>query len=364
MSGKRDYYEVLGVDRGAEEGDLKRAYRKLAMRFHPDRNPDDPEAEERFKEATEAYSVLSDGEKRRRYDRFGHAAFESSGPGGFDPADFGSLGDVFESLLGEMFGRGRRRRGGRDLTYELGLDFVEAARGVEREITVARPMPCDVCRGDGAEPGTPVHDCGTCRGKGVVRVQRGIFSASRPCSACNGRGKTVETPCHGCKGKGRVTRDESLTVRIPAGVADGAVRTVRGAGEVAEGSAGDLHVQIRVEPHPLFERDGADIHCTVPVSFPQAALGAVVEVPTLDGKVNMKVPPGTQSGKALRLRGKGIDAYGGVGKGDQIVTIMVEVPERLTKKQKKLMEELAAEMGVETHPHQAGFLDKLRSLFE
>ena len=361
---KRDYYEVLGVPRDADASALKKAYRKLAMQHHPDRNPDDPSAEDRFKEATEAYSVLSDEQKRKRYDRMGHAAFESQGPGGFDPADFGSVSELFEGIFGEMFGRGRRRSGGRDLKYDLTIKFEEAALGTEKTIQVERPGPCEPCGGSGAEPGTSVSNCEVCQGRGQVRQQRGFFSTTRTCSACHGKGKRIETPCRACRGQGTTVRAEEMLVRVPAGVDDGAVRTLRGAGEVAPGGAGDLHITIHVEPHSLFARKGADVLLEVPISFPQAVLGAQVDVPTLEGKVTMKVPPSTQSGRVFRLRGKGIPVYGGAGKGDQLVTVLVEVPERVTRRQRKLIQELADEMGVDTHPQQAGFLDKLRSLLE
>jgi molecular chaperone DnaJ len=362
---KRDYYEVLSVRRDATAEEIKRAYRKLAIQFHPDRNPDDPTSEDRFKEASEAYAILSDPEKRARYDRMGHAAFQSAGHGGFDPADFGAVADILEGLLGEMF-RGRRRRGrtGRDLTYDLSIAFREAALGTEKTIQITRMGRCGDCEGTGAAPGSQVTECPACRGRGEARYQRGFFAASRVCGTCGGSGKRVEQPCAGCRGKGVRSTTDDLLVRIPGGVEDGAVRTLRGAGEMGPGGAGDLHITIRVEPHPLFTRQGADVLCTVPLSFPQAALGAQVDVPTLQGKVKMKVPAGTQSGRVFRLRGKGIDAFGGAGKGDQLVTVMVEVPERVTRKQRRLLEELAQEMGVDTHPQQQGFLEKLKSLFD
>ncbi len=362
---KRDYYEVLGVPRDADAATMKRAYRQLAMQFHPDRNPDDPSAEDKFKEATEAYTILSDEQQRKRYDRMGHAAFESQGAGGFDPSDFGSVGDLFEGIFGEVFGRGRgRRAGGRDLTYELEVEFVEAALGTEKNITIERPGPCGDCSGSGAAPGTSVSQCATCAGRGQVKQQRGFFAVSRPCTACRGTGKKVETPCTGCSGSGTRLRQEEMLVRVPAGVQDGAVRTLRGSGEVAPGGAGDLHVTVRVKPHALFTREGADVLLEVPISFPQAVLGAQVDVPTLEGRVAMKVPPSTQSGRVFRLRGKGIPVYGGAGKGDQLVRVVVEVPEKVSRKQRKLIQELAEEMGVDTHPQQAGFLDKLRGLLE
>lgn len=362
---KRDYYDVLSIRRDATGDEVKRAYRQLAIECHPDRNPNDPAAEERFKEGSEAYAVLSDPEKRARYDRMGHAAFETTGPGGFDPTDFGAVADILEGLLGEMF-RGRRRRGrtGRDLTYEMEIDFQEAALGTEKTISLTRAAPCGECAGSGAAPGTPVHVCPACRGRGESRFQRGFFATSRVCATCGGSGKRPESPCRACQGKGVRPSSDELVVRVPAGVEDGAIRTVRGAGEVGPGGAGDLHVTVRVAPHPLFTRKGADVLCTVPVSFPQAVLGAQVDVPTLQGRVKMKLPPGTQSGRVFRLRGKGIAVFGGAGKGDQLVEVVVEVPEKVNRKQRRLLEELAEEMGVDTHPQQQGFLDKLKSLFD
>ncbi len=362
---KPDYYAVLEVERTATAQEIKAAYRKKAIELHPDKNPDDPEAEERFKVASEAYAVLSDADKRARYDRFGHAAFGGGGAGGFDPVDIGSMAEILEGFFGDVFsGRRRRGRSARDLTYDLTLSFVEAATGVEKTIEVTRPEICEACQGSRAEPGTSVTECSACRGRGTVRYQRGFFSTSRPCQSCDGTGQKIEKPCKACKGVGRVPKKAELTVKVPAGVADGAVRTVRGAGEQAGGEAGDLHVTIRIEDHPLFTREGADIHCTVPVSFPQAVLGAQIEVPTLEGKVNMKLPPGTQSGRIFRLRGKGIPVFGGAGKGDQLVKVLVEVPEKINRRQRKLLEELAEEMGIDTHPQQSSFLEKLKALFD
>lgn len=364
---KRDYYEVLGVERGAPLEDIKRAYKKLAIQFHPDRNPNDPTAEEKFKEASEAYSVLSDPEKRRRYDRLGHSAFGGAAGGpGFDQVDFAAVAEILEGLIGDVFGGRRRRAGrmGRDLTFELPITFEEAALGAQKTIKITRPAACDACGGSGAAPGTVPQRCPACAGRGEVRFQRGFFVTARPCATCNGRGTKIDTPCPQCTGTGAVSREEEMTVTIPPGVQDGAVRTVRGAGERTAGGAGDLHVYVRVQPHPLFTREGADVLCEVPVSFPQAVLGATIEVPTLEGKVTMKLPGGTQSGKIFRLRGKGIAVFGGYGKGDQLVKVTVEVPTHVTKRQKKLIEELAQEMGADTHPQQKSFLDKLKALFE
>jgi molecular chaperone DnaJ len=360
---RRDYYEILGVERGADGSTIKTAYRQLAMRYHPDRNPDDPEAEDHFKEATEAYTILSDEEQRRRYDRFGHAAFESRS-GGVSEADIGSVAEVLEGLFGDLFGRRGRRARGRDLTYELDVEFTEAALGADKSIEIERPMPCSSCEGSGGAPGAAKQTCRACKGRGAVRAQRGLLGGTRPCTACRGRGEVSDTPCPDCSGVGSVRRKETLSVKIPAGVEDGATRSVSGGGEIAAGGRGDLHITLHVKPHPIFEREGADILCTVPVSFPEAVLGAALEVPTLAGKVRMKLPPGSQSGRVFRLRGKGISAYGGYGKGDQLVTVMVEIPEKVNKKQRQLIAELAQEMGTETMPQRKGFLDKLKSLFD
>ena len=361
---KRDYYVILEVGRTAAGNEIKQAYRDLAMRYHPDRNPDDPAAEDAFKEASEAYAVLSDPDKRSRYDRHGHAAFDTNGPG-FEASDFGAVSEILEGLFGEVFSGGRRkRRGGRDLKYDLEISFVEAALGVEKKIDVSRPAPCGPCGGNGAKPGTPVHKCNVCQGRGQVKYQRGLFAAARPCHACRGTGTKIPTPCEECKGTGSKLRAETMSVKIPAGVQEGAVRTVRGAGEAADGGNGDLHIRIQVNDHALFKREEADILLSVPISFPQAVLGASIDVPTLEGKVVMKVPPGTQSGKVFRLRGKGIPVYGGYGKGDELVTVVVEVPREVSRRQRKLITELAQEIGDEGHPQQASFLGKLRSLFE
>lgn len=364
MATKRDYYEVLEVARSADGDELKRAYRRAAIKYHPDRNPDDPKAEDLFKEASEAYAVLSDPQKRGRYDRFGHAAFGAGED--FDAVDFGAVSELFEGLFGEVFGRtrGRRRsRAGRDLKYDLELSFEEAALGVERTIEVNRPTLCTTCGGSGAKPGTNPAACPACRGAGEVKYQRGFFTAARPCPTCRGTGHKITDPCTACSGEGVVTRAESLEVRIPAGVEDGSVRTVRGAGEQKPGGNGDLHIHVSVRAHPLFTREGSNLVCTVPVSFPQAVMGADLEVPTLEGKVRMRLPEGTPSGKVFRLRGKGLPTLGGAGKGDQLVNVVIEVPAKVNREQRRLLEQLAAEMGTDTHPEQRGFLEKLKSLF-
>ena len=363
---KRDYYELLGVERTVANEELKRAYRAVAIKYHPDKNPDDREAEEMFKRVSEAYAVLSDADKRRRYDQLGHAAFDPlHGGKGFDAADFANIGEILEGFLDDMFGRrGGASRSPKDLRYNLELSFEEAALGVERHIEYERHELCEACHGGRAQPGAPNAVCPACRGRGEVRFQRGFFATSRPCVSCEGSGVRAEARCKACLGRGGVPRKVELAVKIPAGVADGAVRTLSGMGEQTKIGQSDLHVHVKVKPHPLFVREGADILCDVPVSFPQAALGANLDVPTLEGNVKMRLPPGTQSGRVFRLRGKGLPVFGGYGKGDELVKVIVEVPERLTDRQRQLLEALAGEMGSETHPQQQTFLDKLRGLLE
>ncbi|HHH29602.1 MAG TPA: molecular chaperone DnaJ, partial [Polyangiaceae bacterium] len=301
MAPSRDYYDILGVSRAASADDIKKAFRRVALESHPDRNPGDTAAEARFKQAAEAFGVLSDAEKRRRYDRMGHSAFQGAGGGSpYERVDFGSFGEILEGLFGDLIGGRRRGRVGRDIEVEVEVSFVEAALGAEKTIEVQRSKPCETCGGSGAADGSAVTSCSTCQGKGEVRYQRGFFGVSRPCTACAGTGRRVEKPCRACAGDGAVPSSEQMLVKVPPGVEDASVRTIKGAGEKGVGGAGDLHVQIRVQPHPLFERDGADIRVSVPVSFPQAALGAQVDVPTLDGRVKMRVPAGTQSGKIFR----------------------------------------------------------------
>ena len=363
MAVKRDYYVVLGVERSVNDGELKAAYRKLAVKYHPDTNQGNDGAEEQFKELTEAYAVLSDENKRRRYDQLGHSAFGGGEP--MSGADLSGIADMLEGFFEDVFGKKNSSRLPKDLRYSLELRFEEAANGGDKPIEYERQEVCDRCRGSKAEPNAVAPECAACRGKGEVRYQRGFFVASRPCSTCEGTGVRTELRCKSCSGRGARGKQQTLTIKIPAGVEDGSVRTVRGAGEQTPAGSGDLHVQIKVLPHPFFTREGADIHCEVPVSFPQAALGAQIEVPTLDGKVTMRVPPGTQSGKSFRLRGKGLAAFGGYGKGDQFVTLIIEVPQAVTEKQRALLEALAAEMNTAIQlPRTHSFLDKLKQLFE
>ena len=360
---KRDYYEVLGIGHSSNLDDIKRAYRKLALQHHPDHNPDDAQAEESFKEASEAYAVLSDPEKRQRYDRFGPASFANGAPG-FDRVDLGTLQQMLGGLVGEIFGRGAGGgREPRDLNYDLEITLEEAAASAEKTVEYERNEPCPRCGASRAEPGSRVEPCSTCQGKGQAPIRIGFFTAYRTCSACEGKGTRILTPCYECHGSGQVKRRERLNVRIPAGIETGAVRTVRGFGEQTREGAGNLHVNVRIKQHPLFERQGADILCRVPVSFPQAALSAELEVPTLEGKVKMKLPAGTQSGHVFRLRGKGMPVFGGYGKGDQLVTILVEVPSQLNERQRHLLEQLASEMSADTLPEQKSFMEKLKILF-
>jgi molecular chaperone DnaJ len=381
---KRDYYEVLGIDRGASEADLKKAYRKLALEFHPDRNPDDAVAEERFKEVSEAYSVLSDAEKRARYDRFGHAGV--AGPSGAPGADFGDLGnftDLFSDLFGDIFGggmggRGGSRRGrgqrGADLRYNLEIDLDEVLEGCEPTLKIPRMKRCETCSGSGAAEGSKPSRCGRCEGTGQLVFQQGFFRVNRPCDACGGAGEVVTNPCGDCRGAGRVEGQQTISVRVPAGVEDGARLRLTGEGEagIAGGPAGDLYVVILVREHPLFDREGRDLKIEVPVPFVQAALGAEIEVPTLDGKVKLQIPEGTQSGRVLRLRGKGVPPLQprldpeqlARMRGDLYVQVFVEVPTKLNARQRELLEEFAEQSGTEVSPATKGFLDKLRDFFD
>ncbi len=362
---QRDYYEILGVERDAGDEELKRAYRKMALKYHPDRNPGDKEAEERFKEASAAYQVLSDPERRAQYDRFGHAAFDGSG---FDFTT--GFEDLFSGIFGEFFGgarpgrRGRSRRGD-DLRYNLDLTFDEAAFGTEKTISVPRMASCEGCHGKGAKPGTSPKTCSACRGSGQVRFQQGFFSIAKTCGQCNGQGTLISDPCPKCQGQGIVRRTQSLNVKIPAGVDSGSRLKLRGEGEAGTGGGpgGDLYVVIRVLEHPLFKREENDVICEIPLSFPQAALGAEIEVPTLDGKARLRIPPGTQAGAVFRLKAKGVPDLRGYGRGDHVVRVMVETPRKLTKRQQQLLEEFARISGEEVHPMKSGFLDKVKEMF-
>jgi molecular chaperone DnaJ len=368
---KRDYYEVLEVHRNASETEIKKAYRKLAIKYHPDKNPGNKEAEESFKEVSEAYEVLSDPQKRAQYDQFGHAGL---GGGGFSGAGFGfgagtPFGDIFGDIFGDLFGGGRQQRGrgrrGDDLLYNLEISFEEAAFGVESRIEVPYNKRCGACGGSGAKPGTEPKVCPTCRGAGQVRFQQGYFSVSRTCNHCNGEGRIIDSPCGACRGSGSVRDTKTMSVKIPAGVETG--NRLKLSGEGGQGTKGgvngDLYVSISVKPHPVFNRDNNDVICEIPISFVQAALGAEIPVPTLDGKMNLKVPEGTQSGKVFRLRDKGIPVLQGYGRGDQLVIIKVETPVNLNKKQREMLEEFAKISGEEIHPMKKNFFDKVVDLF-
>ena len=369
---KQDYYEVLGVQREASDQELKSAYRKLAMQFHPDRNPDDPRAEEKFKAASEAYGVLSDPQKRAGYDRYGHAAV-NGGAGGFDGSPFAGaqdLGDVFGDLFGEMFNMGGGRKAssvqrGRDLRYDLTLEFEEAVFGKQTEIHVRRNEVCDDCHGTGAAKGQGPVTCPQCAGRGQVRFQQGFFSISRACGQCAGTGQIISNPCPQCHGDARVQKDHTILVKVPAGVEDGTRIRYQGEGDAGRfgGPAGDLYVVLAVKEHKFFERDGNDLHCVIPISFPQAALGTELDIPTLDGEAKLKVPEGTQSGKEFRMRGKGVPHLNEHGKGDLIVEIRVQTPGKLTKPQRDLLKQLSETMTVENTPHSRSLFSKVKDIF-
>ena len=370
---KRDYYEVLGVPRGAGEDDLKKAYRRLAIQFHPDRNPGDKHAEENFKELNEAYQILSDPERRAQYDRYGHAAFQGAQGGGFSGFDFTQgFEEVFSDIFGDFFGTGRgrsrsRTRRGDDLRYDLEIEFEEAARGAEKVVKFQRLANCDACDGSRARGGAGgVRTCPNCRGTGQVRTQQGFFSIATTCGQCRGEGSIIADPCPKCQGQGRIRKPQSISVKIPAGVDNGSRLKLRGEGEAgfAGGPQGDLYVVIHVREHSMFARQDNDVVIEVPVSFPQAALGAEIEVPTLEGKVKLKIPSATQSGKIFRLKGKGIVDLHGYGRGDQLVKILIETPRRLTARQRELLEEFAKLSGEDVnHPMAKGFVDKLKEMF-
>ncbi len=358
---KRDYYDVLGVGRNADEAECKRAYRKLALKYHPDRNPDSRDAEEKFKEASEAYSVLSDPEKRSRYDQFGHAGL--SGNGGFNASDFPDIfGDIFADIFGT--GRGSRSgaRSGEDLQYELELDFEEAVFGCTKEIQIPRVEPCDRCDASGSEPGTSKVSCRTCGGRGQVHTQQGWLTMSRTCSRCRGTGRIIEQPCSECRGEGRRRAQRNRRIDIPAGVDEGNQMRLAGEGNAGTngGPSGDLFILIRVGKHDLFRRDGADIHCTVRINVAQAALGSEISVPTLEGEQTHHVKPGTQSGARLMLRGQGVPKLRGGRRGDLYAHLEVGIPTKLTREQRKLFESLAESLGGAGEEPDPGLLGKFR----
>jgi len=368
VASKRDYYEVLGVARDASADQIKKAYRQLALKCHPDKNPGNKQAEESFKEASEAYQILSNSETRERYDRFGHSAFQ--GGGGFD--NFGDFGNFAEEIFGDLFGaffgnqtRGGRKRGGRDLKVELELTLEEAAFGIEKEVSVQRPVGCESCGGNGAKKGTAPESCKHCGGSGQIRMQQGFFTIQRPCSVCGAKGKIIREPCTDCGGRGELAKSAVLKVKVPAGINDGQSLKLRGEGEIISGApAGDLFVQISVKEHPVFRRQDTEILCEVPVSYAQAALGADVNIPTLEGATVLKVPAGTQPGTTFRLRGKGIVDIQSGRRGDQHVRAVLIVPKNISEREKELLEELAQIQGTPNVDDHKSFLEKVKEFFE
>ncbi|PAW76905.1 MAG: molecular chaperone DnaJ [Verrucomicrobia bacterium Tous-C9LFEB] len=377
-SNKRDYYELLAVERTATPDEVKKAYRKLAVKFHPDKNPGDKAAEEKFKEIGEAYEVLSDENKRAAYDRYGHAAFSQgmgggAGAGGHDPFEVfrevfgqgggGIFGSIFEDAFSgnERSGRGR----GADLRYDMQISFEEAARGCEKEISVTKMETCEHCSGSGAAAGSSATTCSTCRGAGQVYVTRGFFSVAQACPRCHGAGQMIEKPCPTCHGAGRQEKASKIKIKIPAGIEDGSRLRSTGQGEGGSrgGTPGDLYIVVHVEPHDIFQRDGQDLYCEIPISFAKAALGGEIKVPTLEGEAHVKIPAGTASGKVFRLRGKGVTALNGRSMGDLHVKVYVEVPAKLTTEQRAKLQAFADSCNEETHPEEQSFFRKAKEFF-
>ena len=369
---KRDYYEVLGVDKNANEADIKKAYRRVAMKYHPDRNPDDPQADAKFKEASEAYEILATQEKRAAYDQFGHAGVDPNMGGGAGGFGGGSFSDIFGDVFGDIFGGGGNRGGpqrGSDLRYTLDISLEDAVKGTTVEIRVPSLSSCDLCGGSGAKKGSQPSTCGTCGGAGQVRMQQGFFQVQQTCPNCRGRGKTISNPCSTCRGQGRVEKSKTLSVKVPPGVDTGDRIRLSGEGEAGpeSGPAGDLFVQMSVKEHPLFERDGKHLYCEVPISFADAALGGELEVPTLDGRVKLKIPSETQTGKLFRLRGKGVKPVRGGGTGDLLCRSVVETPINLTKRQQEILEELKislGEGGEKQSPRQTNWFEGVKRFFD
>ena len=370
---KQDFYEVLGVAKSASGDELKRAYRKLAMKHHPDRNPGDKSAEQKFKEINEAYDILKDDQKRAAYDRFGHAAFEQGG--GRGPGDFGFSGgfaDIFDEMFGEFMGAGRRGQGGpsrgSDLRYNLEISLEESFRGKQTTVRVQTLVSCDQCKGTGAEAGSRPVTCPTCHGRGRVRAQQGFFTIERPCATCQGAGRIIDNPCKACAGQGRTRREKTLSVNIPPGVEDGTRIRLAGEGEAGVRGAptGDLYIFITITPHRIFQRDGANVFCRVPISITTAALGGSIEVPSVDGsRARVTVPPGTQSGHQFRLRGKGMSVLRSPARGDMFIEAIVETPVNLNKRQQELLREFEkAGDQVGTHPESEGFFARVKEFFE
>jgi molecular chaperone DnaJ len=371
---KRDYYEILGVQRGATDQEIKSAYRKLALLYHPDRNPNNPDAEEKFKECSEAYAVLADAEKREMYNRFGHAGVGAGVPGGGVDASvvFQDFGDIFGEFFGfgDLFGGGRsggrtRAQRGADLREDITIEFEEAAFGVEKQITYRKHELCEKCNGSGSAQGKAPASCRTCGGRGQVRYQQGFFSIARTCPNCHGAGSVISDPCANCRGEGRVLQQKTIDAKIPAGVEDGTRIRFTGVGEagVHGGPPGDLYLVLRVKQHAFFDRQGNDLYCVVPISFTQAAVGTEIQVPTLDGEQTLKIPEGTQSGTVLKLRGKGVPVLNGHGKGNLFVEVRVQTPTKLTKRQRELLQELQGITQVENKPQRTSILDKMKDIF-
>jgi len=372
---KRDYYEVLGLARGASEQDIKSAFRRLAKKYHPDANQGDPDSERQFKEVNEAYEVLKDPQKRAAYEQFGHAAFEGGGPGpgGFGPEFASSMEDIFENFFGDFMGGRRGARGrpgherGSDLRYNMEISLQEAYHGKTAEIVVPTSVGCETCAGSGANPGTTPSSCSTCGGYGKVRASQGFFTIERTCPACQGRGEVIDDPCEDCNGLGRVARERTLSVNIPAGVEDGTRIRLAGEGEAGlrSGPPGDLYIFLALKPDPFFQRDGSDVFCRVPISMVKAALGGHIDVPTLEETVTrVKIPPGTESGKQFRLKGKGMPVLRTKMMGDMYIQVDVETPKNLTKRQRELLEEFEKESKSDTSPESAGFFAKVKDFFE
>ncbi len=368
---KRCYYEVLGISRTATAEEIKKTYRKKALELHPDKNPGNKQAEELFKEATEAYSVLSDPENRQKYDQFGHAAFGQGGGAGFGGfqgfGDFSGFEDIFGDLFGSIFGGGGGRgrgRAGRDLKYDLTVEFEEAAFGCEKEIEIGRRVSCQDCGGNGAEGGTKFKECSDCRGAGQVRFQQGFFTMQRACPSCDGAGQKIVTACKPCRGKGSIVSESKIKVKIPAGIDHGQRLKLRGEGEpgAVGGPSGDLYVQINLKPHPIFQREESEVVCDMPIGYATAALGDEIEVPTLEGPMKLKIPAGTPTGKVFRLKGKGIQVLGENRRGDQHVRVNVDVPKKLSSEHRALLEKLRVlEQSQEGEPSR--FFDKVKGLF-
>ena len=367
---KRDYYEVLGVGKGADDKAIKKAYRRVAMKYHPDRNPDDPRADEKFKEASEAYDVLTSAEKRAAYDQFGHAGVQGQAGGGFEG---GSFADIFGDVFGDIFGGGGRTRGGAqrgsDLRYTLDVSLEDAVRGATVEIRVPTLVSCSTCAGSGARRGSSPTTCGTCGGAGQVRMQQGFFQVQQTCPTCRGRGRTITDPCTTCRGQGRVEKTRKLSVKVPPGVDTGDRIRLAGEGEAgAEGGPpGDLFVQMSVKQHPIFERDGKHLYCEVPITFADAALGGELEVPTLDGRVKLKIPPETQTGKLFRLRGKGVQPVRGGAVGDLLCRAVVETPVNLNRRQRDILQELQDSLGDGGRghsPRQTSWFEGVKNFFD